>query len=419
MKLWNFTDTKEVAFNPSKTRMLHIDINSCFATIEQQANPFLRNKPIAVSAYVVPSACILSPSKEAKQLGIKVGMHNFEGKRICPSLIILAPDPWKYRFINRKLLHLLQSYSHDIQVKSIDEMVLDVTCSLGTKDTFSLARQMKSHIKSEIGNWITVSIGISTNTYLAKVASSLHKPDGFDEITISNFQRIFSSLPVEKLCGVKQNNKARLNRVGIFTVLDMYHASVTKLTCAFQSIFGYYWFLRLHGYEIDDIGNDQKSYGQSYVLPQPSADNAFLSQLVCQLVEKMGKRLREAHLCASGIYIGCMLANHAFWGEGKIVDKKMYSSSDLYKEVMKYFLHRPITDKIKTLAVSCFRLENRNHIQLSLLQQEKETLTDTIDVINARFGDFTLKPARMMGIEGTILDRIAFGSIKNVPDISV
>src|SRR5579859_6850901 len=100
-----------VPFNPKHPTVMHIDLNSCFATIEQQANPKLRGKPIAVAAYTTPSGCIVAPSIEAKRFGVKVGTRVKDAKLLCPGIIIVAPDPWKYRSVHIKLKTLLNEYT--------------------------------------------------------------------------------------------------------------------------------------------------------------------------------------------------------------------------------------------------------------------------------------------------------------------
>src|SRR3989338_166345 len=111
-------------FNPAPSTIMHVDLNSCFATVEQQANPLLRGKPVVVGAYTTPGGCVLAASREAKIFGIKTGMRVGEAKSICKNVIVLPSDPWKYRFINRKLLALFSTYTPDVEVTSIDEMVL-------------------------------------------------------------------------------------------------------------------------------------------------------------------------------------------------------------------------------------------------------------------------------------------------------
>src|SRR3989338_11268157 len=117
---------KPIDFNSAVSTIMHVDLNSCFATIEQQANPHLRGKPIAVAAYTTGNGCIVAPSVEAKKLGIKVGMGVKDGQAICPKLIVLSPDPDKYRFVHQGLRKILSDYTDKITPKSIDEFVLEI-----------------------------------------------------------------------------------------------------------------------------------------------------------------------------------------------------------------------------------------------------------------------------------------------------
>jgi DNA polymerase-4 len=236
-------------FNNAPGTVMHIDFNSCFASIEQQANPLLRGKPIVVAAFATDRGCILAASVEAKRLGIKTGFRVMDGKKICPGLIVLPPDPWKYRNIHLKLRNLLLKYSPEVTPKSIDEFVMEVV----NGEPWTVARDIKQKIKSDIGEWLTVSIGIATNRYLAKIAAGFHKPDGLDEINKDNFLNVYSKLKLTDLTGIKQRNAARLNSFGIYSVLDFYQAPVWKLKAAFHSIVGLYWHTRLTGYEIDDV----------------------------------------------------------------------------------------------------------------------------------------------------------------------
>lgn len=200
-------------FNTIKSTIMHIDINSCFATIEQQANPFLRGKPIVVAAFTTDRGCILAASVEAKRLGIKTGMRVMDGKKIYSKLVVLPPDPWKYRDVHLKLKKIVSDYTNDFSPKSIDEFVLNLKdySTLKEQPLKLIAREIKQRIKSEIGEWITVSIGISTNRYLAKVAAGLTKPDGLDEINMNNFLDIYSKMKLTDLTGIKTGNAARLS----------------------------------------------------------------------------------------------------------------------------------------------------------------------------------------------------------------
>src|SRR5690606_34184604 len=113
------TDRLNDYFNPASPTILHIDLNSCFATVEQQANPLLRGRPIGVAAYTTPNGCVLAPSVEAKRAGCKTGMRVRDCLQLCPGMIILAPDPNKYRYVHLQLKKLLNSYTDLVYPKSV------------------------------------------------------------------------------------------------------------------------------------------------------------------------------------------------------------------------------------------------------------------------------------------------------------
>ena len=275
-------------FNRNLSNIIPLDINSCFATIEQQANPLLRDRPVVVAAYTTPSGCILAASVTAKKLGIKTGMRIMDAKRIYPEVVTLLPDPPKYRFVHKKILRILKRYSDEVRPKSIDEFVFKISNGL---DPVAISKEIKEKIKKEVGEYITVSIGISTNRYLAKVASNLQKPDGLSEINSSNFLEIFSRLKLTDLTGIKKGNSIRLKRYGIKTVVEFYNSPIWKLKLVFGGIGGFYWHQRLHGYEVDNFKSKRGMIGNSYAPPPNMANNFF--PIVSKLCEKTGFRLRS------------------------------------------------------------------------------------------------------------------------------
>ncbi len=439
-------------FSPCTPTVMHVDLNSCFATIEQQANPFLRGKPVAVAAYVEDRGCILAASVEAKRLGIKTGMRVRDGKFLCPQLVVLPPDPNKYRFVNRQLLKVLQSYSPEVSVESIDEMVMDVGWMvvgvtplrpplLKLNAMVEIAQEIKQRIKSEIGEWITVSIGIAPNRYLAKVASGLHKPNGLDLITQETIASIFAKLKLEDLCGIKTANANRLRLSGIYTPLAMLSADARTLERAFHSIVGYHWWLRLHGYEDGSMYKtfkdqaafakgfgepQQKSFGQSYALGRSyTPQEPGLHQILAQLVMKMGRRLREAGASARSIGVSLLFTDYTHWGARVTHTTTFYADSDLYQRAKDMLVHAP-KKPVRICAVYCFNLRYDLYRQESLLpeDQRKKHLTQALDAVHDRWGDFVVMPGRMLHMEPAstrergrvqrgehkVLDRIAFGS---------
>jgi DNA polymerase-4 len=400
-------------FNPASAALMHIDLNSCFATIEQQANPLYRGYPLVVAAYTTDRGCILAASKEAKKLGIKTGMYVGEGKNIYPKLIVLPSDPPKYRFINKKLFDLFSEYSPEVKIKSIDEMVVNFFGS--KKDMILTAKEIKQRIKDEIGDWLTVSIGIAPNTYLAKIASNLHKPDGLDMITAHNIEHILCSLKLEDLTGIKEGYGGRLRKKGIYSPIAMYTADAKTLCAAFGSKIGTDWQLMLHGYESDLYDRDTiKTIGHSYALPQAYlTSDVRLHQILSQLVEKMGRRVREGHFTAGGIRLTAIFSDHTYWNHGEKLVQPVFTSRDLYDASLKILAQAP-KKLVKLLAVSSYCLSDETQEQLALFDSSdrKHALTQALDAIADRWGEFTVTPARMLAMEHRILDRIAFGGVK-------
>ena len=399
-------------FNGNLPNIIHLDINSCFATIEQQANPNLRDRPVVVAAYTTPSGCILAASVTAKKLGIKTGMRVMDAKKIYPKLVVLLPDPPKYRFIHKAILKILKRYSSDVSPKSIDEFVFKTVNS----EPWTVSCEIKEKIKKEVGEYITVSIGISTNRYLAKVASNLQKPDGLSEINSSNFLEIFSRLKLTDLTGIKKGNSARLRRFGIKTVLDFYKAPVWLLRIVFGGVGGFYWYQRLHGYEVDLPAGRQatlnrKMIGNSYA-PPPNMANEALS-IISKLCEKTGFRLRNHNLKASGVHLSLQDRDGNFWHMGRKLKKDVFETSDINFEIKNLFKFSPIKTNFRNIAISTFGFNKLNNLQLEIFEdsQKRKNLTKAIDNINKKWGLYTIHAGSVNMDSKVVQDRISFGQL--------
>ncbi len=417
----------QLCFNPKLPLVMHMDLNSCFAGIEQQANPHLRGKPVAVAAYTTASGCIIAPSVEAKRLGIKVGMRVKEGRLLCRDLLVLPPDPWKYRYVHLQLRALLENYSSKVTPKSIDEFIVDFAYSPSTlprlkAGILDIARKIKKRIKTDIGDWLTVSIGVAPNRFLAKLASNFHKPDGLDEINKGNFLCYFRKLKLTDLPYIKVRNALRLNGMGINNVVDFYNAPLWKLKAAFASIDSYYWYLRLRGYEIDDVSFARRSYGNSYALPKPFSEIADLSPIVSKLTEKMGFCLRRAGYMAKGVHLAIGYRNGFFWHKGITFEKELFESGDIYKKILKILYLSPYRFPVRDIAVSVFGLRKITSLQLNIFEDvlRKKKLSEAVDRINERWGNFVIAPGRMLsGNKEMVPDRIAFGGVKELEEFTL
>ncbi len=410
----------ELPINRNEPTTLWIDMNSCFASVEQQANHLLRGKPVAVAAYTTPSGCVVSPSIEAKRHGCKVGMTVRECRQLCRGLVVLPPDPRKYRYVHQEFNRIFKDYSPDVVPKSIDEACIEFagTPILKRMSMVDVAKEIKGRVKNEVGDWLTVSVGISTNRFLAKLAAGLHKPDGLDVLTHENLMETYRSLELTDLCGINTRYEARLNAGGIFSPTDFYNASTDHLQkSVFKSINGYYWYLRLRGWEIDSVSFDRRSYGQMYSLPKATADRKQLAKYLMKLTEKMGSRMRHGGFAAQGVHLSCIYNDYTHWHRGKKFSATLYTSQELYVKVLLLLNSQPEWKPVSKVAVSSFSLVPYNNDQATLFDDDytkRRRLSDALDCVNTKYGDFTITPALMFGMGNEIIDRISFGSVKEM-----
>lgn len=386
-------------FNTNPSTILYLDINSCFATIEQQTNPMLRHKPLVVAAYNTPGGCIVAPSIEAKKLGIKVGMRVREAQKIYSPIIVLTSDHHKYHQFHLLFKKLLSEYTPDLSPRSIDEFALDFSKHYQLPNLWEVAREIKQRIKSEIGDYLTVSIGLGPNRFLAKTASNLHKPDGLDEINYQNYLSIYKNLELTDLTGISIRNALRLNLIGIYTVSQFLSADISILNQAFKSILSRNWYLRLRGWEVDGEDWGTKSFGHSYSPPRAPSSLIDLGPILAKLVEKMALRLRTAGYQARGVHLAIKYKDHSFWHLGKTLDRHLYDTHAIYRVAHQLLCLSPRLP-IQNLSVSCFQLAKRVHLQLDLFGQEARLakLNPAIDKIKAKYGQFSLTRANLLNM---------------------
>lgn len=404
----------DLPINKARPLTMHIDLNSCFATIEQQANPLLRGKPIAVAAYNSPNGCILAPSIEAKRYGIKTGMRVKDAKLLFTDLIVRAPDAAKYRDVHKRFMKIFESYSPKVTAKSIDEAVIDFkNCENLNYDLVEIAKEIKLRMKSEIGEWMSSSIGISTNKLLAKLAASIRKPDGLLVIDHTNLIDIYKEIELMDFCGINVGYQARLNMNGIYTAMDFFNAPQQKLQKqVFRSIGGLYWYENLRGWEADHFEFQTKTIGHQYALSKPTNDKREIERLIMKLCEKVGRRMRAKGFRAKGVHLSLVFRGWNYWHKGKTFKNELYTTLDLFRKT-KSILNKKETEGIVTkISVTAFDLIKNNFVQDDLFEEsfeKKRKLAHATDKINDMFGEFTITPALMMDMEKQILDRIAFG----------
>ncbi len=238
--------------------VLFVDMNSFFASCEQQTNYWLRGRPVGVCVYTGQHGCVIAPSVEAKTRGVKTGMRLDEAMTLCPDLVPIETHPSRYRDYHVKIIDVLRTFADDVIPKSIDEAVVDLTnYQYAYKDVQQVARDIKQAIRREVGDWLRCSIGIAPNVFLAKLASDVQKPDGLTIITPETIDEVLRSLRLIDLPGIGHRMAARLEAGGICTPIALRYAQPEHLRAVCKSIVGWHWHLRLNfGGEVDLDAHD-------------------------------------------------------------------------------------------------------------------------------------------------------------------
>lgn len=404
-----------INLNTEEPLIMHIDLNSAFATIEQQSRPSLRNKPIGVTNRISKNCCVIAASYQAKRLGIKVGMPLSEAKRIAPGFIILESDPAKYHYIYQKLIAIMKKYSPDIKMKSIDEGIIDfhsTRSNINTNPLEIIGYEIKNTIKREIGSIVTVNIGIGPNQFLAKVAASLHKPDGMDIINHRNLLNVYRSLKLTDLPGIAEHYQARLNASNIFSPIDFLNAtSDTLKRTVFNSIIGEDWYYRLRGFEMDNIQTKLGQVGRQWVLNKPTGENNVLTSALQYLCQTTGKKLRYENVDARGVLVWLNLVGGEGWYQRKMFKTSFYSDYDIYRRAVYLLNQRPAGTTVQAMGITCYGLSKTNRHQISLFDEinKTERLTDAIDIINENYGVFKILSANSLMGDKLIKQKIPFG----------
>jgi DNA polymerase-4 len=238
------TGMQEAASDPAwQRKIIHIDMDAFYASVEQRDNPELRGKPVAVGGSS-ERGVVAAASYEARKFGVRSAMPSITAKRRCPDLIFVKPRFDVYEAVSHQIREIFAEYTHAIEPLSLDEAYLDVTENLkGIAAATEIAKEIRAKIRAETS--LTASAGVSYNKFLAKLASDYRKPDGLFVITPKMGPAFVEGLPVGKFHGIGPATTAKMNKFGIQTGRDLRTQSMASL----QDHFGkagafYYWIAR-------------------------------------------------------------------------------------------------------------------------------------------------------------------------------
>jgi DNA polymerase IV len=388
---------------PMSRVIMHIDMNAFFAAVEQQSNPALRGQPVAIVGSEQRTV-ILTASYEARAYGVKTGMTMYEAQEKCPHLKMVSANNRLYTDVSSQIMQIFKDYSPLVEVFSVDEAFLDVTGSLdffGSIDR--IAYLIKSRIKARLG--LTCSVGVAPNKLLAKLASGMKKPDGLILIKREDIAGLMSDLPIGKLCGIGRRTARKLNQMGVFTCGQLGRFPVRQLKSKF-GIIGQR--LSLMGQGVDsspvrppDQEPEVKTVGHSMTLRRDLNSRDEISGFLLQLAEMVGRRSRRYQVRGKTVTLTVRYTDFSTFTRQRAQTVPIYRSEDIYFAAVQILDDLLLTHPVRLLGV---RLSNLQHhdAQLSLLEADRkaEQLTESLDLANDRYGEFSVMSGRLLGVKG-------------------
>jgi DNA polymerase-4 len=412
----------------AEARVLFVDMNSYFARCEQQANYWLRGRPVGVCVYTGKYGCVISLSTEAKERGLKAGMRLNDAIAQCPELVPVESNPTRYREYHTKIINVMREYCNDVVPKSIDEAIINFS-NYENADPMQMAINIKNDILIKVGDWLTCSVGIAPNAFLAKLASVRgKKKDGLMMITPQNIDSVLSELKLGDLPGIGANMSYRLERAGIKTPLEMRYTPPERLRAIFKSIDGIYWHYRLNFIETNIVAHEYKGM---QAMRQISAEKRkhinYIDQLFMTLCLTLEKRMVHHKFYCKSVGFTARYADDTRWDDAFTISTPVQDAISLMRMIRIRIAkfeeatgNAPIMNtQITQMRVAVTNFVNNGNMLYSLFEDmdRKETALKTMHQIKDKFGSDKLIRAVEMTDGKVIKDVIGFGSVKDLTDL--
>ena len=416
---------------------LFVDLNSYFASVEQQVRPELRGRPVGVVPMMADTTVCIAASYEAKAFGVRTGTIVADAKRMCPEIVLVEGRHEIYTEYHHRVVEAVESCVPVTAVCSIDEMA----CRLIGRErpllnAINLGARVKRTIRENVGECLRSSVGLATNRYLAKVASDMEKPDGLVALPLDILPEALHQLTLRDLPGIGARTEKHLNEKGIRTMDDLLALDREHTGEMWGSVWGERLFHWLQG-EDCEMGEleHQKSISHSHVLAPEMRDAEKAWAVAHKLLHKAAMRLRSAGLWAS--HIGLAIGFAVPRSEGTPVSRfgvpargwrselKLSECQDnqtLIAALRRLWESRPSGDQYQHPYFIGVQLNNLVPDRLHTLalfdgleeEQSRTRLNATMDQINDKYGMSTLAPAAMLTAYKAAPTRIAFNAI---PDL--
>jgi len=396
---------------------LLVDFNSYFASCEQQDRPELRGRPIGVVPMLADTTCLIAASYEAKKFGVKTLTNVAEAKRLIPDIVLVVARHELYIDYHHKAVAVVDKIAPVREVLSIDEMVIARVAALSA---MTAAADIKRAMAEQMGEYLKVSIGIAPNTFLAKLASDMQKPDGLIVLQSADVPEKILHLPLRALHGIGKNMECRLNQHGIDTIAKLYAQSPEQLRSVWGGVGGERFYARLRGEEVKDIEHGLASISHSHVLAPVLRNRDDAYAVMNRLTQKAAMRLRKALHYTARMAIKVKFLNGPSWEqETRFLETQdtlelMHALDVLWTKYPKKKSLTPLQVGVIFLDLSAEAAQSARLFDDLEQTGDKKNLNAAIDNLNLRFG----KKAAYFGGAHRALDhgKIAI-AFNHIPDV--
>jgi DNA polymerase IV len=399
-------------------RWLYLDLNSFFASCEQQENPALRGKPVAVVPMMANTTAVLAASYEAKGKGIRTGTLVGDAKRMCPGLQLVKSRHRTYIEYHHRVREVLESCVPIHSVCSVDEFACELTGSQQNVEVAAaLALKIKQEIRERVGECLTSSIGLAPNMLLGKMGSDMQKPDGLITIQKEELPQRLFALKLRDIPGVGPKMESRLNAKGVTSMEQLLSMNEKQMHGLWGSLVGSRYYYLLRGENLLIPRNKSQSISHQHVLPPDTRNWQGALGIAQKLLSKTAVRLRKEGFLTKRMGLAVKFMNHPERFERAVKVDETQDTVLLMQHLNKFFQEMPKTYKpfMVSVVLSDFR-KAENH-QFSFFENTKrEQLFGVVDKINEKFGKDTVYLAVLQDKIDTAPSAIAFSRIPELEE---
>ena len=338
-------------------KIIHVDMDAFYASVEQLDNPALRGKPIAVGGNEIRGV-VSAASYEARKFGVKSAMSGALAKQKCPQLIFVKTNFARYKEISAKIRAIFFEYTDLVEPLSLDEAYLDVTVNKkGNPSANAIAKEIRERIFLETG--LRASAGISINKFLAKVASDINKPNGQKTVHPEEVIPFLENLPIDKFYGVGKVTAAKMYNLGIFVGNDLKQKTAQELTQLFGKS-GEYYYNIVRGIHNSPVKPNRirKSIAAERTFEENITSEIFMLQKLENIAEVLEKRMIKANTKGKTITLKIKYSDFTQQTRSKTTVNFMQNKADFFPVVKELILQDKLLNSVRLLGLSFSNLNN-------------------------------------------------------------